>query len=567
MLALALAAGCSTIKVRETQLSDRAYTAPSPASDPEAMISTGMLLQSRQPVLAMTHYRQAALSAFPSLRAENVSTEVDSSRTPEAQHAYRRAIEYLIVTADQIAKNEQIPWTEALGRAGIAVQGKISDFDPVSWNEALPTRGFEVEGFLHNIARGGLGAPLVLKRSPPETTGQSNHYFPSVHFKSATALLRPAKSPDGPLAVLELHDPVLEPDMLWSPAPGHATLPLAYDMTVPLARQLTVRHYSVDAILGVLNPTAFEKRVGLYMLDSYQPGKIPVVFVHGLASSPQAWAQAMNELRGDPELRKKFQFWSFYYTTGNPIAASAAKLRASLLEAKQKFDPESRDPAFNQMVMIGHSMGGILTRLNITTSGDALWNLVAKVPPDQLDLDPDLKKNLVEATYFEPFPAIRRVIFVATPHRGSPLGYEFAGRLASSLIRLPQFTREMTKAIAESSTRGELSPLITNRRQMTSVAQLASDNPMLQAFNSLPINPEVTYHSIVGYNGKGTLETGGDGIVPYTSAHIEGAASEIIVTSDHSSQSKEPSILEMKRILLLHLAEFENTPLQASFSH
>src|SRR5262249_1815929 len=162
-------------------------------------------------------------------------------------------------------------------------------------------------------------------------------------------------------------------------------------------------------------------RTGIYLIDPYEHGKIPVVFVHGLMSSPEAWDNAVNDLRGDPELRKRYQFWLFFYSTGNPILASAARFRKSLDDLRTQFDPERKDPARDRMVLIGHSMGGLLSRVAISSSGQTLWNTASKVPPEEIEMDPQLKDELLEALFFKPVATVSRVVFISTPHRGSPL--------------------------------------------------------------------------------------------------------------------------------------------------
>ena len=197
-----------------------------------------------------------------------------------------------------------------------------------------------------------------------------------------------------------------------------------------------------------------------------------MVFVHGLMSSPEAWDNAMNDLRGDPELRKRYQFWMFFYSTGNPILASGARFRKSLNDLRAELDPERKDPAFDRMVLIGHSMGGLLSRLAITSSGQTLWNTASRVPPEQIEMDPQLKDLMVQALIFEPVPMVSRVVFVATPHRGSPLGDELVGRLASKMIRVPSDILQIRKTLAQYNGQMNVSEAFRGSRYATSVAQL-----------------------------------------------------------------------------------------------
>jgi pimeloyl-ACP methyl ester carboxylesterase len=568
-----LTGGCASIVVKErpildTSLYEARNTVTPPTAEALALIQAGVALDRQHPEWAITYFRDAAIRVLPQALEEGVSTGLDLADSRGAQGVYRRAIEYLLETAHRQAKSENGSWADVLARTGVGVQGRVSVYDATRWEEVLPTRRFEIKGLRHTRGQGGLGAPVVahLTREgkwgevPTETTGtlvdRSEVHFPKSLFRAATAVLRPGTAANEPLAVLELKDPVLQPDPRWQSDSDDRSLPLAYDMTVPLARQLHVTNLNLVGALAVLNPDSYNNRTGIYMLDPYVPGKIPVVLVHGLMSSPAAWTNAMNDLRGDPELRKRYQFWMFFYSTGNPLLASGARFRKALGDVRAQLDPEHQDPAFDRMILIGHSMGGLMSRLAISSSGQVLWNTASKMPPEQVQLDPDLKVLLMEAMFFEPVPTVSRVVFISTPHRGSPLGDELIGRLSSRLIRVPGNILEIRKTLAQLNGDTDVSQAFRGARYATGVAQLGLGNPVLQAINQAPLSEKVPYHSIVGYNGKEPLPAGGDGVVPYTSAHIEGALSELIVSSDHSAQETEAGIQEMRRILTLHYNEY-----------
>jgi pimeloyl-ACP methyl ester carboxylesterase len=568
---LGLCSGCASITIHERPILDRTSLETSARRTPGeafALVEVGMALDKSHPEWALTNYRDAALLALPDVLREGVSPQLDIDAARGAQGIYRRAIEYTLETAHRRAASTGVHWTDVLAAAGIGVKGRVSVYEAARWEEVLPTRRYEVQGFHHRWGRGGIGAPVVthLTRSgkwgepATETSGMltepCERHFPKSLYRAASATLRPGSGPGEPIAVLELHDPVHEPDMLWQ-APSEGPLyPLAYDMTVPLARQFHATNLNLLGALGVLYPSEYNRRTGIYLIDPYEPGKIPVVFVHGLMSSPEAWDNAVNDLRGDPELRKRYQFWLFFYSTGNPILASAGRFRKALDDLRTQFDPERKDPAFDRMILIGHSMGGLLSRLAISTSGQTLWNTASKVPPDEIQMDPQLKDLLLEALFFKPVPTVSRVVFISTPHRGSPLGDELIGRLASSMIRVPNDILQIRKTLALYNGQTKNSEALRSSRYATSVAQLGTGNPVLQAMNQLPLSEAVPYHSIVGYNHKEPLPAGGDGVVPYTSAHLEGALSELIISSDHSAEEKDEAIIEMRRILALHYDEY-----------
>jgi len=572
-LALALAAlalgGCAQITVHQKPILTRerggvvetASIAPAGTRRAHALIKTGLELDRKRPGWSITYFRDAALEALPA-----VATGDDSPEAVDGRGAYRRAIEYLLVAADRRVKSEEIGWTEALAQSGIGVSGRISVYDPPLWREVLPTREFEVRGFRRTVARGGVGAPVVVRMARTvesrgatvegavELTDPSERHFPAQVFQSASAVIRPG-GPGEPPAVLELHDPIRDPDLTWGYG-GGPPLELAYDMTVPLARQFHEGNLDLVGRLGVLYPSEYDGATGIFMVDPYEPGKIPVVFVHGLMSSPDAWTNAMNELRGDPELRKRYQFWMFFYSTGNPILTSAARLRSSLVSIRDELDPGARDPAMDRMVVIGHSMGGVLTRLMVSDSGSELWRSATSKSPDEVVLADEPKRMLMDSMFFAPVPTIGRVVFVATPHHGSPMGDAWIGRIASRLIRVPQQVLDIQGALAKLNGGDDVAWDFKDRRYATSVAQLGLTNPVLQAIDRLPIAPTVPYHSIIGYNGKEPLPEGGDGVVPYLSAHVDGAMSELIVSSGHTAQETEAAVAEMHRLLALHYNEY-----------
>src|SRR5262249_30858082 len=156
-------------------------------------------------------------------------------------------------------------------------------------------------------------------------------------------------------------------------------------------------------------------RAGIYMFEPYQRGKIPVLMVHGLISSPLTWTTMFNDLRADPELRQRYQFWFYLYPTGNPYLETAAELRETLDRAFMEVDPHGEDAALDEMVLVGHSMGGLVSRLLTETSGNDFWRLVSNRPFDSLKVKPETRAALQRVFFFERDPSARRVVFIGTP--------------------------------------------------------------------------------------------------------------------------------------------------------
>ncbi|HEX6565935.1 MAG TPA: alpha/beta fold hydrolase [Chthoniobacterales bacterium] len=319
---------------------------------------------------------------------------------------------------------------------------------------------------------------------------------------------------------------------------AHAERPLAADLAAPTG------YYPNPLLAGLyamMRPGSYTERAGLYMLEPYDPDQIPVVFVHGLLSIPQMWRPTIDAIQSDPELRGKFQFWVFSYPTGDPIVLSALRLRESLAQVYQLY------PRTKGMILIGHSMGGLLARLQSTDSKRVLWDGVFRDDADQLyaTLPPDsvVKKALI----FDANPRVRRIVFICVPHRGSYLATSWVGSLGVSLIRLPSAIISQAESIL-------LNPLLKNigyKRLPTGINGLSPRSPLLRPLDTLPIN--APYHSIIGDRGRGDTPNSSDGVVPYWSSHLAGAQSELIVPGPHGSSALPQTIAELKRILRLDL--------------
>jgi hypothetical protein len=258
-------------------------------------------------------------------------------------------------------------------------------------------------------------------------------------------------------------------------------------------------------------------------------------------------------LQADPIIRENYQFWTFGYPTGEPVLYSASVLRRALLQAREQYDPGGSDPAFDQMVLIGHSLGGILAKLMAQDSRSRLWETISAQPSARLDGPAEARELLRQAFFFKPLPEVRRIIFIATPHRGSHLDRGALHALGSRLIRHGDHLQRAYNTLLESN--GPDFFLNTFRQGLpTSVDQLTWEHPRLLALCDLGIDPVVNYHSIIADHRDPPREGGTDGVVPYASAHLEGAASELLVPGSHLCQAQHLVIRECRRILTEHLA-------------
>jgi pimeloyl-ACP methyl ester carboxylesterase len=421
---------------------------------------------------------------------------------------------------------------------------------------------FEVSGLANHHHGYGLGVPLIAT-SPAAPIQEGPAEYPHGISLPVTAFFRfegsLADLGAGRSGRLELYNPLA----VEAVEVRGRTVPLETDLTTPLAYYLANSRMATDSILGFVRADKLRKQSGIHMLAPYQPGKIPVVLVHGLLSSPLTWAPVFNDLQADPMLRERFQFWYYFYPTGNPYLVTAANLRQDLAGLREDIDPGHRDPALDQMVFVGHSMGGLVSRLLTVDSGEDFWHLVSNRPLDELRLQPASRADLREMFFFKPVPNVRRVVFIGTPHHGSRLSPSPLGRLADKVVRLPGTL--MSAAHDLSTENPDLTSAIHLRQIPTSVDLLAPGSRALEELASRPRPPGVHYHTIAGvvHTTAVKLENllagdhePGDGVVPYRSAHLETAESELVVPADHFDVHHHPlSIMEIRRILLEHYRE------------
>ena len=287
---------------------------------------------------------------------------------------------------------------------------------------------------------------------------------------------------------------------------------------------------------------------GLLLPEGYDPDRIPVIFVHGLLSSTFIWRKTVLALSQDPEIRRRYEFWAFSYPTGNPISYSALRLREDLALAQENFRIKGG------IVLIGHSMGGLLSRMQVTNSGRTIWNEVfasrAQELYSQIPNDSRAKRALI----FQTDPAVSRVIFVATPHRGSSLAAGGIGAIAIWLIRLPlNLLYEIPDAMVHALNPGSQQAERQRTLIPTSIQGLSPNSLLLRALAQLPV--EVPHHSIIGDRGRGDTPNSSDGVVPYRSSHLASAESEKIVPTGHEAMANPQAVEEIRRILLLNLGE------------
>lgn len=445
--------------------------------------------------------------------------------------------------------------------------------------DLVPASALAFTGMLGIWRRDGFGAELVAVTGPdPVTrTGQGGpgdvaagdagghrphpghapaHAWSEMPSPSLTVLLRfPAQDLAELLATrqatVSIHDPYRDAEV----SLHGQRVPLAANFSAGYGLWLADSGFNRQSLRTLFGRADGIEHPHLYLMQPWDPERRVIVMLHGLASSPEAWVNVANEITGDEALRAQFQIWQVYYPTNMPIAYNHAVIRRQLQQVLAHFDPHGTSAAARDMVVIGHSMGGVIARLLVSRSGDTLWDAMA----DMGDLDPArqarVRERLAPMLRFEPVPQVGRAIFIATPHRGTEVAGNRLAKLLSRLVRLPLTLLEgfgdVLQVLAGGQAGAGDAPRVPN-----SIDNLDRNDPFMRAAADLPISPRVTYHSIIARaRPDGRLEDSNDGLVPYASAHLPGAASETVIESGHSVQQTAQAVLEIRRILHADLAE------------
>ncbi|MDA7951502.1 MAG: hypothetical protein MPJ24_08440 [Pirellulaceae bacterium] len=419
---------------------------------------------------------------------------------------------------------------------------------------------YELTGIQNQNHTFGLGVPIIAQRGKGQAViaPYEKYYPPGLTFP-LTAFLRVSETDTSTTTPtirckLEFHDPTTS---LYTNVGGEE-VPLESDLSIPLAYYLNnpLLKSRYLAFYGFLNPTAGEQFTGLYMLEPYDPEKIPVVMVHGLWSSPITWTEMFNDLRSNPEISKNYQFWFYMYPTGQPFWISATQMRDDLAQARLDVDPTHVNSALDQMVLVGHSMGGLVSKMQMLESEDEFWKIVSEEPVENLKATPELFSKIQKVLFFHPNPSIKRIVTIATPHRGSNFANDATRYLARTFVTLPsKIIKPGQDIIEDNPNYFKNTDLLTIT---TSIDSLSPDSPVLPTMLKARKAPWTRHHNIAGnieFHGIWKYLYGpGDGIVSVESAKLDDVASHIEVEAEHTDVHKHPrAILEVERILLEHL--------------
>lgn len=537
LLGLALAA--TSCKHYSTVSEKRpSYHAVTPAGH---LIVDGLRHPAKEPRTQIGHFIDAAAAAGGVLE----KNPDDAQSLKDYNFAVGRIFEVLHESGLQPWKKPVVcPSASGDWTFSITHDGK-PEHDP-SHFRILPADRFQFKGTLVNerSVKAGLGAPMVIASVGFDPT----KFDPFIQGKNVYYGVTEVLQFKGRSCTAAYIDPLSTETVKF----GSHTFPVAADFTAPIGLALAEMKPRKTEIKRMFKPAEFAGSTRLARFQPYDPKKIPILCIHGLGDSQATWAPMIEALRSDPNIRQHYQIWFYSYPTGYPYPLTASLLRKKMDEINAYY------PGHKPVVVIGHSMGGNISRTLITDSGLKIWNSFFDTPPDKTPLSDQNRRMLEGALIFHHRQDISRVIFMSASLGGSNVATGFIGRIGKKLIGGPSDIQDVGNdlvRLAKPRDDGKVLDATPN-----SIDVLDPNNRFITTINKIPPAKGIPYHSIMGDRGKGgnkdhTEPVSSDGIVPYWSAHIDGAQSEVIVPSGHWSNHHPAAIAEVRRILLAHLGK------------
>lgn len=497
--------------------------------------TTDRLEQARQAWQVMEREKSGTLSAQKALTKYNhaVAAVVKSIHAKEGGSAWGKPVAF----------GGTRPWRLTFDAPAGQMSGRtlaLSDFA-----HCRLAAGVKLHGFDRVVAHGGLGVPVVLANSRVARPFQP----PRGESLPATAVLEfPEAIPGKPAeANLRFYNPLAVSNL----TVGRHPQPLAENFTAALESALSGASPEKKRPHGSVPSASGDEASQLYFLNRYDKTKVPVVFVYGMLSNQGAWKNSVNELFADPDLRRRYQPAVFVYPPKLSVPASAARLRKGLKRARDTFDPRHQDAGFGRMVLVGHSMGGLLARMQTMDSGTDFWNAFFTVSPKKFagEVDAKTQRMMREALFFQREPDVKLVVFISTPHRGSVLANSGILRAAMRLVLfLPETARDRLKALVELPP-AYIQPTLRPFHDfgVGGTENLSTKHPFFIALARHPVG--VPFHSIIATRRTVDFRQGSDGVVPYWSAHLDGSASETTVPHPHACLEQPATVQAVMKIL------------------
>ncbi len=494
------------------------------------------------------------------------------NRQVQIRDFYNQALAKMITTYGLRSEGKSVPKEIKIGKSVYSIDySHYPQLNTEKIQNLLSSYNLNFSGLRSLNRRDGFGAEFVAVLDDSERAEENkyivdplHHHYqnginPNIHDPRYLSVSITAQPKSGNSVNDILHNPnfslkIYDPYLIENIKVADKDYPLAANFSAPYGLWLAENNLGAAAYLTLIDRDQRLTMPHLYMLEPFNPKKKVIVLVHGLASSPEAWIRLTNDIMGDQVLREHYQVWQVFYSTNMPILESRYQINAII---NQTFDYIGQDTsAAKDAVLIGHSMGGIIARLLVSDADltQPALKMLNNRKFDRFKDDDVFKARLI----IKPVPNFDRAIFLSAPHRGTAFADRWFTLAARKIIKLPG---AFLGALADSVTDQNLNMKnFVNEVGDGLIQNGPSDLSHNSKFTKLTKNvmPKhgMIFHSIMGNNSDTTDEKlMTDGIVPYQSAHLDGAASEKIIKGGHSIQETPEAVLELRRILRQHLVQ------------
>ena len=501
-----------------------------------------------------------------------------NNRQVQVRDFYNQAIANIINAHNAYAKpsTNQFKQEVDIGTSTYLIDiSEYPNLEHTKVEQLLSTYNLAFSGLRSISRRDGFGSEFVIQLKQPESkkfstyqtdplaTYQTIQDHPNIHdatFLPATLIIEPKQksSVEEILNSKELIVRVIDPNLHNKAAIAKQNYPVAANFSAPYGLWLANNNLGASAYWTLIDRDESLIMPHLFMLEPYQPKKKVVIMIHGLASSPEAWIAATNDIMGDAVLREHFQVWQVFYSTNMPILESRYQIYALLEQAFTDLEQQYPKQPVRNAVLLGHSMGGVITRL-LLSNEDFSSKIIEHLEADQFnkyrhtkDLAPAQQRFKMKALT----PEVNRAIFVSAPLQGTDFADRWFTLLARKIIKLPAGFLTASSNVL----RGDIGEAADTVKKISKAflqngpSDLSKKSAFMQITKQAKIVPNIKYHVIIG-NSTAFDDTKlmTDGIVPYASSHLPQAQSEKIINGGHSIQYSPEAVLELRRILREHL--------------
>jgi pimeloyl-ACP methyl ester carboxylesterase len=551
-------AGNTAAQLAALGASERIDAATRAFARSELALRAAQALDGKEPALSRQYYlvaaRESARLLFPDGKMIHIDPFDQKYRLASSFYSLAAGRYFLLLMALGRNWTGDITETTPAGVFDVTFDNDDSDLYASFFSNFSLAWGYRITGLRNRYTRDGIGIPMVARRAPGESFPLEPYFPAGGYIAPITVYLRFDSGQPAERVRVGLADTRLAEYVCF----GRQTLPVAADFTAPYAVQITRDHARAAVRAALFGDSVPGSRLGLTISAPWDPGKIPLILVHGLASSAEAWRELTNDILGSEELRGRYQIIHYTYATSESFLATATRFRRDLAEflAVVKYDSNVSP----KLVLIGHSMGGLLSKSVAVDSGNRLWDATFRVPVNALHADDAVRRAFEDALLLKPWPSVGMIIFMGTPQRGSDKADGFLGRLSASLLRLPADYVNLTREIGLRDSQ-ELQPDIRSEftsGRMTSVASLSPRNPLMQVYGALPIVAGVPFYSIMGTGTHDARGRPSDGYVTVESARLPGSVADTLLPIRHRQFDRAAPLNVVYRILREHAESVPN---------